>query len=540
MVSLDGALQLLLIMDHIFDWARDVYRPAILRHLKFLSEADCSDAMSMISDSDIFSLKGPELLCARSDFDIEEGIILSSNDRKLPNGYDLMRLLDSPKGVFRDAALVEYSFLSVTITADNVPCLLQSFNPRPATKLARTLLLALCFEGGAMIVDGRTLSSLGPDWTGEIRPADPFTSRRRFFTRLTYKTWLSEDWVITKELSCLSISEDAIAILQKESKRAKGLDIYGEEIDTVTLTGLVQPFKNSSSDYNLRAAVSRLALSSYNIWMPCGAVKDICSSHIDHRLRATPGKNVLEGLKVRLMKEVSKDLTQSLIDGIHIKHRLGRPYSPIPYFCKYHGVEFQVIDASESHDPYPLPVNQCLTSEGGHALVFTCGSDRTLLATGPEVCLFINSREEHSNKNLTALRRLVGGTLEKNLAHNVGIFSTTRYRSSKRPSAASWNSRYTRSIALGNNRLKIQGWIKHLRDEQGVDRFCKEANLLSPIVTAKRAFLAEDDSIGNKGSDNPKKKRAKTQSPNSRMNGLKLNESPSRYRIQLESRWVDQ
>ena len=537
---MDGALQLLLIMDHIFDWARDVYRPAILRHLKFLSDPDPSDAMSMTSDSDIFSVKRPEPPCAIPELDFEDDNIHNSDDRELPDGYDPLRLLESPKGVLRDAALVKYSFPSVTITGDNVLSLLQCFKPGPAIKLARNLLLALYFHGGTMIVTGGTLSALGTFWTGDFKPSNPLTSRKRFYTRVAYKTWLSEDWVINKELSCLSISEDAIETLQKESKRAKSLEIYGKLFDKGAIVDLFQPFKRSSSDYNLRAAISRLALSSYNTWAPCRVVNDICSSHIDHRWHSIPGKRLLVGLQSGLLEEMSNDPTQSLIDGIYSTHRLGRRDPSEPYFWGPHSMDFQVIDAAQSLDPYPLPANQILNSEGGHALVITRGSDRSLPATSPGVCLFINSREEHSDKNLTALRCLVGKILERNLAQNLGIFLTSRYESSKRLSAASWNIKYTESIALGNNRLKIQAWIKHLRDEQGIDRFCKETKLVSPIESKKRPFLAEGDSVGNKGPETPRKKRAKSQSPNERMDSLRLDQSPLRYQIQLEGRWIEQ
>jgi hypothetical protein len=45
-----------LIVDYIFDWARDVYRPSILRKLKFLAIGEAYDHISQVSDSDIFSL----------------------------------------------------------------------------------------------------------------------------------------------------------------------------------------------------------------------------------------------------------------------------------------------------------------------------------------------------------------------------------------------------------------------------------------------------------------------------------------------------
>jgi hypothetical protein len=55
-MSTDGALQLLLIVDYIFDWARDIYWPSILWRLKALSTVDNSDGITLSSDSDIFSM----------------------------------------------------------------------------------------------------------------------------------------------------------------------------------------------------------------------------------------------------------------------------------------------------------------------------------------------------------------------------------------------------------------------------------------------------------------------------------------------------
>jgi hypothetical protein len=48
-------LQLLLIIDYIFDWARDLYRPLVLRLLDALSNPDFDDEASLAADSDIYS-----------------------------------------------------------------------------------------------------------------------------------------------------------------------------------------------------------------------------------------------------------------------------------------------------------------------------------------------------------------------------------------------------------------------------------------------------------------------------------------------------
>lgn len=50
---------MLLIVDYIFDWARDVYRPFILRELRILSTPDTDDIISLLTDTDILSKREP-------------------------------------------------------------------------------------------------------------------------------------------------------------------------------------------------------------------------------------------------------------------------------------------------------------------------------------------------------------------------------------------------------------------------------------------------------------------------------------------------
>lgn len=52
-------LQNLLIIDFIFDWARDVYRPTIISQLRTLSGHQ-EDTLSALADNDIGSLAGDE------------------------------------------------------------------------------------------------------------------------------------------------------------------------------------------------------------------------------------------------------------------------------------------------------------------------------------------------------------------------------------------------------------------------------------------------------------------------------------------------
>ncbi|KAF4632991.1 hypothetical protein G7Y89_g5141 [Cudoniella acicularis] len=55
--SRNGALQILLLVDYIFDWARDLYRPGVIQLLKALSKNELDEDASISSDTDILSTK---------------------------------------------------------------------------------------------------------------------------------------------------------------------------------------------------------------------------------------------------------------------------------------------------------------------------------------------------------------------------------------------------------------------------------------------------------------------------------------------------
>jgi hypothetical protein len=53
--EIDDSLQLLLIVDYIADWARDVHRSSILRKIKSSVTGIAYDQVSLSHDSDIFT-----------------------------------------------------------------------------------------------------------------------------------------------------------------------------------------------------------------------------------------------------------------------------------------------------------------------------------------------------------------------------------------------------------------------------------------------------------------------------------------------------
>ncbi|KAI9881087.1 MAG: hypothetical protein M1830_008245 [Pleopsidium flavum] len=109
-LSKDGALQLLLIVDYIFDWARDIDRPSILRQLKILSTVDASDAISLSNDSDIFSMRGyvsnwiPPPPSAQEVPDVD---ILDTGEDQDEDSLLAIPVPNTKLGVVRSASIIE-------------------------------------------------------------------------------------------------------------------------------------------------------------------------------------------------------------------------------------------------------------------------------------------------------------------------------------------------------------------------------------------------------------------------------------------------
>jgi hypothetical protein len=137
----DDALSLLLIVDYVFDWARDVYRPSILRQLKSLAIGKAYDQVSLASDSDIISLgrnisnwiqPPPSTV---DELDLDERYCISTTVLEYPSFFN-HPVTNDELGKLRPIPLVKYR-LSDEALADTC-CILQPASP---TALQMTALI---------------------------------------------------------------------------------------------------------------------------------------------------------------------------------------------------------------------------------------------------------------------------------------------------------------------------------------------------------------------------------------------------------------
>lgn len=107
----DGALQLLLLVDYIFDWARDLYRFGIRHLLKLLSN-NFDDNASISTDSQVLSMRhdiGAWLAQSHSITDLARDV--ETNDLS-GTMAELWQNTDTVDGVFRHSSLFETCFQS--------------------------------------------------------------------------------------------------------------------------------------------------------------------------------------------------------------------------------------------------------------------------------------------------------------------------------------------------------------------------------------------------------------------------------------------
>ncbi len=217
----DDALQLLLIMDYIFDWARDIYRPSILRQIRALS----TDHVALNDhDSDIFSLKDvipswipdPEVPC--DDLNLVE-LDSSFND---DTSSSILRL-DANHGLVRRVGDVESRLLGLFINADNASTLLASDEtPLTSLRTARKILTAVA-EGYFELSSECLLNSLEDQWVGHLDYLSESSIRpSTVYVKVTVTHYLNSQWDLVRELNYIALTEGGLGVLLQHAK-LKGL-----------------------------------------------------------------------------------------------------------------------------------------------------------------------------------------------------------------------------------------------------------------------------------------------------------------------------
>ncbi|PQE30536.1 1,4-alpha-glucan branching enzyme protein [Rutstroemia sp. NJR-2017a WRK4] len=219
-MSKDSSLQLLLIVDYIFDWARDIYRPYVLRQLKSLVTGSTFDQISLTDDSDIMSMRrnisnwiqaAPSTI-AGPDFEQDFG----AHDSAPHLDHQSLLGISIPNtklGTLRSASLAESRIEGLFITEQNVAKLLQLAG---AEDSARQLINFLAKWNELLVLTGDALDELEETWIGRSRfatgPSAPSTSSQ-FYVLMEVKTFINISWTIVRQLTYIAVSKEAFEII---------------------------------------------------------------------------------------------------------------------------------------------------------------------------------------------------------------------------------------------------------------------------------------------------------------------------------------
>jgi hypothetical protein len=257
------ALQILFIMDYIFDWARDIYRVMILNQLGALS---CDDLTH--TDPDIGSIIFPSVEGRESTWIARSQEKHEAADETLhfpqPSASDFpWNLVLMPHGVIRDASVIQTKLLGIVITENDVDDFLLSF---PSEEAARTAVVAMVgFLKISWLVTGASLASLEAKWVSAVAENPLFVNNEdNFLLKIAVQSFVDVEWEPVRQLIYFAISERALAEIF--DRTASHVDIHTQlERSSVIDSKIIHLFRQIQSQSvrgNLTAAISMVSMTN--------------------------------------------------------------------------------------------------------------------------------------------------------------------------------------------------------------------------------------------------------------------------------------
>ncbi|KIW18880.1 hypothetical protein PV08_03169 [Exophiala spinifera] len=257
----DAALQLLLIIDYIFDWARDFQREAVLNELRILTGRE---AVSIAGDSEIPSLGDPMRRFFEADLEQRPMENRIDSESLYPQGAAMYRWLDSEHCVFRSICWAHARISALYITTENLKTLLQSLPTDTVSRKCARDLLRLFREAWKVSPDA--LEALEFMWTGTHREdPDLYGAPQSFCAVFTVAAYFLSDWEQVTELTYIAIAENALNDLKEYVDLQQPIHVYPSELPHVQqehLLGYFRHFRHGSARSRLHAAMRRRCLSS--------------------------------------------------------------------------------------------------------------------------------------------------------------------------------------------------------------------------------------------------------------------------------------
>ncbi|KAK1763845.1 hypothetical protein QBC33DRAFT_548735 [Phialemonium atrogriseum] len=375
------ALQLLLIVDYIVDWAREIYRGAIINSLTKALE-NGPKPMVMVHQT----------RTSRRFCQVSHGSSGATKHPKTSTG-DPLRKYDSQYGVIRDARYVRSLFVALYVTEDNFETLMGSISADERKSLANSILRCLT---EAWRISREGLDAIERMWTNKSREgADHYPKDKVFLTVMTVTAYLTPSWEPTRELGYLAVAESLfdrlleMACLHRHPGRAPaGFPTVDRAVAT-----FFSVLKQCTAQDTLKACVARVCRHSGIEAMVCGDpegekssnwqifVSEMTAEGMRHRLDVvikpasiSKARNIVFDLFTGQMVQVSSSLFRisSLLE------ELPRPGEPKEY------PEPPVGDESLWGSPPGLP-----DFEEKNVVLATTAEPRKAGGGRDELCVFV-------------------------------------------------------------------------------------------------------------------------------------------------------
>jgi len=250
----EKALHLLLIVDYIVDWARDIYREGVIHGLIEVAGLDSRSLERQ--DSDILSTMD---LMSRWILDQQNGVESGRTaGQEAAEVKDALCSFDTAEVVVRDIRYIRNRFVGIRITEDNIGDFLSTGSEWDGHRLARILFQTLSL---ACRVKGEALAALETDWTGNCRGLEWRDQEATFVVVATAAAYLAPDWAQTRELAYIAVEEGLVGLLfmqyLNEAKHDFSAMPTPPVMDTASLRNVFLAFRHEPAGANLLACISR-------------------------------------------------------------------------------------------------------------------------------------------------------------------------------------------------------------------------------------------------------------------------------------------
>ena len=296
--SVDHALQLLLIVDYIIDWGREIYRKAIINSLFRASELEAKPMIHSTRTSRRFNKPEPQ----------------TSTTLTTPktSRIDPLKMYDNRSRFVRDARFVKSLFVALYVTEDNYGMLMGSLDPKKRKSLADSILKCLT---EAWRVSKGGLDALELSWTTKSREhADQYPKDKIFLVVVSITAYLTISWEPTRELGYLAIAESLLdRLLETASlQHHPGRTPAGFPMVDVSAMGIFSLLKQCTIQDTLKACVARKCRQTGIEAMVCGKSENEKS----HNFQLFLSEKTADGIRHRLdvvIKPVSVSKARNIV-----------------------------------------------------------------------------------------------------------------------------------------------------------------------------------------------------------------------------------